>query len=343
MRLVLFTLPVYLLLTAAPVLAEKPSAPEPFPHVAVRLSFKTIDGCPGERAFRAEVASWVGYDPFSPEGEDLITIWFERAGPLFASSFTLTTSDQTSGIHREFEATCTGLFRTMGIGVGLAIAPSDGPPPLVPTPPPPEPPPECPPPPVLAAPPSVAPPALPLPAPAPPPPKRSLQLVAGADGIVLSSMAPSAMVGVSLWAGVNFNLLNLPLAFEHDLRSTWSVVPAKVPLPSQSIVAVRTAYVSGVVAGCWRGSITVCPLLEVGRASYSQAGTIGEASRSSILIAAGLRAVYARPITERFVLRGLVEVEGIPRPFSISDEAGHRASTPSPVSLTLGIGFGGSP
>lgn len=234
MRLVLFTLPVYLLLTAAPVLAEKPSAPEPFPHVAVRLSFKTIDGCPGERAFRAEVASWVGYDPFSPEGEDLITIWFERAGPLF-------------------------------------------------------------------------------------------------------------MVGVSLWAGVNFNLLNLPLAFELDLRSTWSVVPAKVPLPSQSIVAVRTAYVSGVVAGCWRGSITVCPLLEVGRASYSQAGTIGEASRSSILIAAGLRAVYARPITERFVLRGLVEVEGIPRPFSISDEAGHRASTPSPVSLTLGIGFGGSP
>src|SRR5512132_4571070 len=95
MRLVLITLPACLLLTAAPVHAEKPSAPEPSPHVAVRLSFKTIDGCPGERAFRAEVASWVGYDPFSPEGVDLITIWFERAGPLFSGSFTLTTSDQT--------------------------------------------------------------------------------------------------------------------------------------------------------------------------------------------------------------------------------------------------------
>lgn len=216
MRLVLFTLPACLLLTTAPVLAEKPTEPEPFPHVAVRLSFKTIDGCPGERAFRAEVTSWVGYDPFSPEGGDLITIGFERAGPLFASSFTLTTSDQTSGIHREFEATCTGLFRTMGIGVGLAIAASDGPPPLAP--PPPEPPPECPPPPVPAAPPPVAPPA-PPPA-SPPPPKRSLQLVAGADGIVLSSMAPSAMAGVSFWAGVNVNLLNLPLAFELDLRTT---------------------------------------------------------------------------------------------------------------------------
>ena len=234
MRLVLFTLPVCLLLTAAPVLAEKPSAPEPFPHVAVRLSFKTIDGCPGERAFRAEVASWVGYDPFSPEGEDLITIWFERAGPLF-------------------------------------------------------------------------------------------------------------MVGVSLWAGVNFNLLNLPLAFELDLRSTWSVVPAKVPLTYQPLFAVHTTYVSGVLAGCWRGPVSLCPLLEVGRMSFSQAGTIGESSRPSILVAAGLRGVYARPITERLILRGLVEVEGIPRPFSISEDAGHSASTPSPVSLTFGIGFGGSP
>jgi hypothetical protein len=77
--------------------------------------------------------------------------------------------------------------------------------------------------------------------------------------------------------------------------------------------------------------------------SYSEAGTIGVATRaSSTLVAAGGRGVYARPITERFDVRGLFEVEYLLKPFSISDETGHRASTPSPVSLTWGIGFGGS-
>jgi hypothetical protein len=138
------------------------------------------------------------------------------------------------------------------------------------------------------------------------------------------------------------DLLDAPLAFELDLRSTWSLIPARVPLTYQPRFAVRTTYVAGVVAGCWRGPLSLCPVLEVGHMTYSEAGTIGVVSRSSILVAAGLRGMYARPITESFVLRGLFEVEGLLQPYSISEDTGRRASTPSPISLTLGLGFGGS-
>jgi hypothetical protein len=76
--------------------------------------------------------------------------------------------------------------------------------------------------------------------------------------------------------------------------------------------------------------------------SISQAGTLGGAGRFSIVVAAGGRAVYAHPIAERFALRGIFDIEGLLQPFSLSDDAGHHPSTPSPVSLTWGIGFGGS-
>ncbi|MFS8066440.1 MAG: hypothetical protein ACMG6S_08705, partial [Byssovorax sp.] len=300
---------------------------------------KTIDGCPGERAFRAEVASWVGYDPFSPEGADLITIWFERAGPIFSSSFTLTTSDQTSGIHREFEATCTGLFRTMGIGVGLAISPSDGPPPLLPAPPP-EPPPDCPSPPEPAAPPPIAPP-VPSPVASPPPPKRSFRLVAGLDGIFTPFIAPSAVAGISVWAGVD--LLKLPLAFELDFRSSWSVAHAKVTLPYDPVIALRTTYLSAVVAGCWHRSFYLCPVLEVGRMSFSRVDAHAKLTGlpSSLVVAAGGRAAYAHTFAEHFVLRGLVEVEALIRSASIKDQSPQPLFSSSPVSLTVGLGFGG--
>jgi hypothetical protein len=177
--------------------------------------------------------------------------------------------------------------------------------------------------------------------PPPPPPKRSLQLVVGLDGIFTPFLAPSASAGFALWAGID--LLNAPLSFELDLRSTWSVVPAHIPLAYQPLFAVRTSYVGGALAGCWRGPVSLCPVLEVGRMSYSEAGTIGEGSRSTVLAAAGGRLVYARPVTERFVLRGLFEVEGLlQQPSPILDYAGHPESTPSSVSLTWGVGFGGS-
>ena len=90
------------------------------------------------------------------------------------------------------------------------------------------------------------------------------------------------------------------------------------------------------------GLSLLCPVLEVGNINYSQAGAIGGAAGSSILIVAGFRGTYAQPIAERFFVRGLLEVGGVLKPFVLADYAGRSVSTPSRVSFASGIGFGGS-
>ena len=160
------------------------------------------------------------------------------------------------------------------------------------------------------------------------------------DGIFTPFLAPSASAGFALWAGMD--LLDAPLSFELDLRSTWSVVPAHIPLAYKPLFAVRTSYVGGVLAGCWRGAISLCPVLEVGSMSFSRAGTIGKVIEPSLVVATGGRVVYARPIASRFVVRGLFELEAVVKPFSISDVGlKHTVSAPNPVSFTWGVGFGG--
>jgi hypothetical protein len=198
---------------------------------------------------------------------------------------------------------------------------------------PPEPKPE--PAPVIKAPTTPAPPAVPPTA----PPKRALRFVAGLDGILSPLIAPSANAGFAVWAGID--LLDVPVSFELDLRSTWSLAPAHIPLMHKPLFTVRDFYVAGVLAGCWRGPVSLCPVLEVGRISFSRAGTIGGALGPSILVAAGLRGMYERAIAEHFVLRGIFEVDGVLKPVSTLDYTGQAAFSPSPVSLTWGIGFGG--
>jgi hypothetical protein len=62
--------------------------------------------------------------------------------------------------------------------------------------------------------------------------------------------------------------------------------------------------------------------------SYSRAGTIGVASRSSIVAAAGGRVVYTRPLTERFHVRGLFEVEYLLKPKVSGNVRYSRRGTP---------------
>ena len=136
----------------------------------------------------------------------------------------------------------------------------------------------------------------------------------------MSWIAPRASAGFALWAGVD--LLDLPLSFELDLRSTWSLTSAGVPLPYQPHFAVRSSYVSGVFAGCWRLPVSLCPILEVGSMSFSEDDPPGRALGHSTVVAAGLRGVYERHLTERFFFRALVEFEGLPKPASLSSDAG---------------------
>lgn len=346
--LVLFGAPP--LTAGPPPLPPTPSPPPP----TVRLDYSRGPGaerCPGEQAFRDAVSAKVARDLFAPDPPPSarLVVRLRRRGAGYEGTVEL--HDATDAVtwsmlfppppHRP-SSTCSNLILALAFGVSLEVDPVvwvplkgdpvDAPsvtPPL----PPPVPPPVPVPVPVPAPSPSIPPP--------PPLPKRSFQLVIGVDGIFTPLLAPSATAGFALWAGMD--LLDAPLSFELDLRSTWSVVPAHIPLAYQPLFAVRTSYVGGVLAGCWRGAISLCPVLEVGSMSFSRAGTIGEVIEPSIVVATGARVVYARPIANRFVVRGLFELEAVVKPFSIdNDLMKYTVSTPTPVSFTWGVGFGGS-
>jgi hypothetical protein len=318
------------LLRTSHVRAEDPPLPIP-----ARLEYLPAQGCPPESVLRAEFARRMGSDPFVDSAPLRVVATITRENNALTGSLALYDNDGKliwSKPSTQPTWQCAALVREMAGALAFRLDPKIYGPDLIEPPTPPDP----------------APVPTPVPTPSPPPiapppapPKRALRFVAGLDAVFMPFIAPSASAGFALWAGLD--LLNVPLSFELDLRSTWSLAPAHIPLAYQPLFAVRASYVSGVLAGCWRQVVSLCPVLEVGRMSFSEAGTVGGTSRSSILVAAGLRGVYAFPIADHFVLRGLVEVEGLLRPFSISDDAGDRATIPSPVSLTWGIGFGTSP
>ena len=312
MRPPLLSVPAILLALAAPARAQTvdpPAPPAPPAHAAVRLSFKTVPGCPVERAFRAEVASWVGYDPFTPDGVDLITIWFERAGPGFASGFTLTTPTYTSGVHREVEASCTGLYRTMGIGVGLTIAPSDGPLPAAPVAAVQEAPKEPAPVPAPAPPPVVVPPA--------PPVKRNLGIHAGADAMFNPVAAPSVSFGFAPSVGVRFR--EPAISIDLGLRALWT---ARATVASDG-EAYRWTYASGVLAASIHKSFFFAgPLLEAGTLSPRPERVSIVGPLAPAFFAVGLRVGVERPVADLFTLRTSIEGEYVPVGARHQDPAG---------------------
>ena len=327
----------FLVALSASTLAATPP-PLPLPR-AVRLDYirgPNSERCPEEQDFRDAVGAKVARNFFavdpSPAARLVVRLGrrgagYEGTAELYDAAGAVTWTKVYPGPTHPPSSSCESVIDGLALSIAIQVDPIEAP---------------SAPPPLPALVPVPVPVSVPVPSPSiPPPPKRSLQLVAGLDGIFTPFLAPSASAGFALWAAID--LLTEPLGFEFDLRATWSVLPARVPLMYQPLFAVYTSYVSGVFAGCWRGPVSLCPLLEVGHMSFSEAGRIGMVSRSSTLVAAGLRGVYARPITGHFVVRGLFEVEGLLHQLSpISDDTGHRASNPSPVSLTWGLGFGGS-
>jgi hypothetical protein len=321
------------LLRTSHVRAEDPPLPIP-----ARLEYLPAQGCPPESVLRAEFARRMGSDPFVDSAPLRVVATITRENNALTGSLALYDNDGKliwSKPSTQPTWQCATLVREMAGALAFRLDPKIYGPDPIETQPPPEPAPV--PTPALAT----APFAPPV-APPPPPPKRALRFVAGLDAIFMPFIAPSASAGFALWAGLD--LVNVPLSFELDLRSTWSVAPAHIPLAYQPLFAVRASYVSGVVAGCWRQMVLLCPVLEVGSMSYSRPGATGELVGTSTIFAAGGRVVYARPILEHLAVRGIFEVEGVLLPFSIADDAAEHktAATPSPVSFTWGVGFGGS-
>jgi hypothetical protein len=325
-----------LVLLWAPPLA----AAEPLPPITARLEYTRPPECPAESDLHYEVARRLGKDPFVKEGLFRVVATIARQKNKLIGDLAIYDGDGQTVAEKHSSYPpwdCAELLEGFAITLSLHLDPEPLPP--APAKAPPAPPP---------APPLALPPPVPVPVPVPSPspsipplpPKRSLQLVVGLDGIFTPFLAPSASAGFALWAGID--LLNAPLSFELDLRSAWSLAPAQIPLAYQPLFAVRTSYVGGVLAGCWRGPLSLCPVLEVGSMSFSRAGNLGEVIEPSLVVATGGRVVYARPIAERFVVRGLFELEGVVKPFFISDvDTKHATSGANPLSFTWGVGFGG--
>jgi hypothetical protein len=340
------------LLTFLAVLSAPAVAVASTPPVTARLEYDVpAQGCPTATVLREEFARRVGYDFVVEDAPLRVVLKIAREKGALASSLIVYDSagQELWSKPATFPAwQCLTLVHTMA-GV-LAVrfelmafraAPVEAPPPPPPPPlPPPPPPPPLPPPPPPPPLPRPEPPPRPVIAPPPASPKHSFRLLGGGDGVFTAFITPSTSGGFALWAGVDF--LGPSLSVEVDVRSAWSLVPSEVPLPYQPHAAVRSSYVSGVFAGCWRRFF--CPLLEVGSVRFSKAGALGDGDydRRSTLVAIGARFMHEQRITERFFFRGLFELEGILKRAALMNEVGKPALSPSRFSFSMGVGFGGS-
>ena len=317
--------------------AEDPPLPIP-----ARLEYVAATGCPPESVLRAEFARRMGSDPFVDSAPLRVVATITREKNALTGFLALyDEEDKLIWSKPSTQPTwqCAALVREMAGALAFRLDPKVyGPDPIEAPPPVPDPDPV--PEPEAAPAPSSSHSSPPPVAPPPAPPKRAFRFVAGLDGIFMPVIAPSASAGFALWAGLD--LLEVPVSLELDLRSTWSLVPARISLAYKPLFTVRVSYVSGVLVGCWRLAVSLCSIHEAGSMSVSEAGTQGRHIEPAIVVSAGFRGAYVRPLLERFTVSGLFEVEGVLLPFSITDDKTvYNVSTPSRVSFTWGVGFGG--
>jgi hypothetical protein len=307
---------ISLLCLARRARADSPPQLGLYEHVVYRLSFKGIDGCPAERALKAQVMAWVGYDPFVPGAAELVKVWIERKGGTYTGSFSLVYADGTeSGVVKDVDADCAALFRTMGISIGLTLVPSASPLPK-PVPPDPAPPPPALPEPAPAPPsppaPEVPPPASSPPLPAPPhaPPRRPFVLWVGVDAVFSPVLLPSAGAGVAPWVGLRF--AGVPFSIELGIHAEWSLALAH----SQTYM-VRSNYFAGVLAPCFQAKLLlVCVKLEVGETRL-----MVDTGPTQVMVALpepftwsiGGRLGVRGTLAERLVGRGFIDAAGSPR------------------------------
>ena len=332
---------VLVLCAPVPARAEPPAEAAAPEHVAFRLSFKGIDGCPDEAALRVQVSAWVGYDPFVPKAPALIKLWLERKGKKFVATFTQIDAEGESTPVTKEDPDCASLFRTLGIRIGLTVADSAAPlPNQQPAPAPPPPPPEPAPPALPPAPePGPEPAPVPVPVPAPPPPARPVAFLVGVDGTITPVLLPSIGAGFAPW--VALRLRDAPVSIELGMRATWSIVPAGF-----GAFSVRSTYFSGLLAPCWEGSLFFgCGKFELGAMRFASdpEWRIGVPADPLTFLAGGRFGIH-RTFVERFAVRGFFEVDGIPRGPHLAQESTDRSWWTAPAySLTFGVGFGVHP
>jgi hypothetical protein len=266
--------------------------------VAYRLAFTNVAGCPAESGLRAQVMAWVGYDPFAPGAVELVKVSMTKTGGTYTATFSVVYADgKESRIVRRSDTDCAALFRTLGIRIGLSIAPSTSPlpqePPAPPAPPPapPAPPPEPAPAPTAAEPPK---PALPPPGPAPPgelPARAHLVPRVGVGVAADFGAAWGAIFGVTVEGGVQrqewkWGGWSVMGKFRFDPQQT-EVGPPSVNPSSDVTTLLFAGSLTGCVHRAWPVSLAGCAVGELGVVQQTAGTTQYPRLHQTVLFAGG--------------------------------------------------------
>lgn len=325
------------LLGASALLATPPS----FARVPTRLVYSrtpAASDCPDEAALAAAVAARLGYEPFSPWGDQTILATVTRSGSVVVGRAELIDHDGIAQGSREVKnPECSELLLALALAISITLDPLHVEPtaenkpisPAEPAAPPQEP--QAPSEPV----PDVAP--APAIAKAEPPAKRVAEAVrkpvtwhVGAAAIGALEAAPQLAFGGKL--GVAARLGRWSLGVE-----AWSTLPATQAGALGGEVRVR--LLSGALTPCVRvvNGLSLCALGSLGSMHAEGRGVDAPRTENVLHATAGGRAQFVWPLGSRFELLANADLAAtLNRPRFQLDQA--EVWRPGPVLALLGIG-----
>lgn len=324
------------LLGASALLATPPS----FARVPTRLVYSrtpAASDCPDEAALAAAVAARLGYEPFSPWGDQTILATVTRSGSMVVGRAELIDHDGIAQGSREVKnPECSELLLALALAISITLDPlhveptAENKPVLSPEPPathepeaPSEPVPDDAPAPAIV--------------PAEPPSKRVAEAVhkpmtwhASAAAMGALEAAPRLAFGGKL--GVAARLGRWSLGVE-----AWSTLPATQAGALGGEVRVR--LLSGALTPCLRvvNGLSVCALGSLGSMRAEGRGVDAPRTETVLHATAGGRAQFVWPLGSRFELLANADLAAtLNRPRFQLDQA--EVWRPGPVLALLGIG-----
>jgi hypothetical protein len=283
----------------------------------IRLAYDSSDtGCPARTRLVGAVTARLGYDPFSDEAVDTVTVQLSRASNGLRATV-IRLSGETEAGRRELNSPtgdCSELFRALELAVSLAIDPRAG---LIRAPPQP--------PPAPAPVPATLPVAAVLPA-APKPRTPTIWAVAlSPTGSV--GTGPTPTFGFALVGAMRHGFFELNIGVRAEFSSILSLSPGLVR--TQVIVGqLGTCLAIAVVRACVQG--------EGGALRVTSAGLSPPAQETVGIANLGLRFGLHLQLSTHFALRPFVDITAsLARTVVLA--SGKEVWATSPVNGTLGL------
>ncbi|HEY1957568.1 MAG TPA: hypothetical protein VGH28_18240 [Polyangiaceae bacterium] len=294
------------------------------------------ESCPDEDAFRKEVASRLGYDPFFPWASRTVSVEIDLAGGtgrarvVFVDDKGFEQGAQTIDGGREAVASCEPLVRSaaLAVSVSLEAIPPDPAPDAEPTPAPVE---------AQKPEPVVAPAPIAVAVPHAMPPREAPRRAPRSGRALVASLAPELWAGFGQWpvatvgVGAAFDLRYRALSVAFEGR--WDA-PATLDLGGGESAQVERATGSLVPCGHWR-VLALCGVVSLGDSWASGIDLSNARTASAFYAAFGGRVGLEVPLGSRFRWSFLAQAAGIATPMHLL-VGGASAFDSGPVDVTAG-------